>query len=135
MEVINYGPWVYYIEGRPIFDEHKVGKWMYFFKDRERVAGLCEKAVKEGIVLEAKHSDAEEGVSCFYLECDDMETHKKVIQFFLDNDMIQKTKAGKLYNISFKLDDQTRAGEYGDEFTSNIKLEQFLDLVTGEWIA
>lgn len=55
------------------------------------------------IVLEAKHSDAEEGVACFYLECDDTETHKKVIQFFLDNDIIQKAKSRKLYNISFKL--------------------------------
>ena len=62
-----------------------------------------------------------------------MESHKKVIQFFLDNDMIQKTKTGKLYNISFKLDDQTRAGEYGEMFQSEIKLEQFLDLYTGEW--
>ena len=67
------------------------------------------------------------------LECDDMESHKKVIQFFLDNDMIQKTKTGKLYNISFKLDDQTRAGEYGDMIQSEINLEQFLDLYTGEW--
>lgn len=133
MRIINLGPWVFYIEGKPQFDEHKVGKWMYFFKDKERVAGLCKAAVEQGIVLEARHSDAPEGVSCFYLECDDMESHKKVIQFFLDNDMIQKTKTGKLYNISFKLDDQTRAGEYGEMFQSEIKLEQFLDLYTGEW--
>lgn len=47
--------------------------------------------------------------------------------------MIQKTKTGKLYTISFKHDDQTRAGEYGEMFQSEIKLEQFLDLYTGEW--
>jgi len=133
MRIINLGPLVFYIEGKPQFDEHKVGKWMYFFKDKERVAGLCKAAVEQGIVLEAKHGDAPDGVSCFYLKCDDMESHKKVIQFFLDNDMIQKTKTGKLYNISFKLDDQTRAGEYGEMFKSEIKLEQFLDLYTGEW--
>ncbi len=133
MRIINLGPWVFYIEGKPQFDEHKVGKWMYFFKDKERVAGLCKAAVEQRIVLEAKHSDALDGVSCFYLGCDDVESHKKVIQFFLDNDMIQKTKTGKLYNISFKLDDQTRAGEYGEMFQSEIKLEQFLDLYTGEW--
>ena len=132
-KVIN-SPWVFYLDGNPEFDDHKVGKWMYFFNDRKRVAGLCEKAIEEGIVLEAKHSDAEEGVACFYLEFNDMKTHKKVIQFFLDNDMIQKTKSGKLHNISFKLDDQTRAGEYGNEFVSVIKLEHFLNLITGEWI-
>lgn len=70
----------------------------------------------------------------FYLECDDMDRQKKVIQFFLDNDMIQKTKSGRLYNISFKLDDQTRAGEYGESYNGNIKLVQFLDLQTGEWL-
>lgn len=51
------------------------------------------------MVLEAKHCDAPDGASCFYLECDDMESYKKVTQFFMDNDMIQKTKTGKLYNI------------------------------------
>ena len=39
----------------------------------------------------------------------------------------------RLYNISLQLDDQTRAGEYGEMFQSEIKLEQFLDLYTGEW--
>ncbi len=134
MQILNLGPWVFYIEGKPEFDRHKVGKWMYFFKDYDRVVELCRKAVEEGVVLEAKHSNADDGVSCFYLECDDMERHKKVIRFFMSNDMIQKTKTGKLYNISFKLDDQTRAGEYGESYSGDIKLEQFLDLQTGEWL-
>ena len=67
------------------------------------MAGLCKAAVEQGIVLVAKHSDAPDGVSCFYLECDDMES------------------------------DQTRAGEYGEMFQSETKLEQFLDLYTGAW--
>ena len=45
-----------------------------------------------------------------------------------------KTKTGRLYNISFKFDDQTRAGEYGADFKGAIKLAQFIDLNTGEWI-
>lgn len=134
MRIINLGPWVFYIEGKPGFDNHKVGKWMYFFKDYDKVSELCHRAVEEGVVLVAKHSNANDGVSCFYLECDDMERHKKVIQFFWDNDMIQKTKTGRLYNISFKLDDQTRAGEYGEDYNGTIKLEQFMNLQTGEWL-
>ena len=51
----------------------------------------------------------------------------------MENNLIQKTKAGKLFNISFKLDDQTRAGEYGADFKSEIKLADFIDLYTGEW--
>ena len=135
MKIINFGGWVFYVsEEAKNLDKHKCGKWMYFFDDEEFVAKICKDAVELGIVVESKHSDNAAGVSCFYLECDDLEGHKKVIQYFLDNNLIKKTKTGKLYNISFKLDDQTRAGEYGDDFQSDIKLEKFLDLYTGTWI-
>ena len=40
-----------------------------FFKDKERVVGLCKAAVEQGIVLEAKHSDAPDGVLGFYHIC------------------------------------------------------------------
>ena len=30
MRIINLGPWVFCIEGKPQFEGHKVGKWMYF---------------------------------------------------------------------------------------------------------
>lgn len=58
-----------------------------------------------------------------------------MIQFMMGNKLIKKTKTGKFYNISFKFDDQTRAGEYGADFEGKIKLEQFIDLYTGEWIS
>ncbi|MBC3514725.1 hypothetical protein [Ruminococcus bicirculans (ex Wegman et al. 2014)] len=73
------------------------------------------------------------GVICFYLNGDDIANHKRVLQFMMDNDLIRKTKAGKYYNISFKFDDQTRAGEYGSNFEGKIKLETFIDLTTGKW--
>lgn len=53
----------------------------------------------------------------------------------MNNKLIQKTKSGQLYNISFKFDAQTHAGEYGTEFEGIIKLAQFVDLNTGEWIS
>lgn len=143
MQIFDSGFWIFYIQGKPKFDSHKIGKWTYFFEDEDydRVSELCRKAVEEGVVLEAKHNNInnnkgmyDKSVSCFYLECDDIEGHKKVIRFFLDNDMIAKTKTGKLYNISFKLDRQTLAGEYGENYNGTIKLEQFLNLQTGEWL-
>lgn len=134
MKTVNIGPWTYYINGLPTLNEHKTGKWMYFFGDKDRVKKLCKNAVNSGVVSEAKHSNAPSGVACFYLEYDDIATHKKVINFFLQNDMIQRTKSGKLYNISFKLDDQTRVGEYGDKFHGKITLSNFLNLNTGEWL-
>lgn len=134
MEIIRVGGWVFYVdEGIVNFDEHKVGKWMYYFDNYEFVSKICEEAVKTSVVCEAKHSDAEKGVACFYLNSDDIEGHKKVLQFFIDNNLIRRTKTGRLYNISFKLDDQTRAGEYGSDFKAEIKLDTFINLETGEW--
>lgn len=73
-------------------------------------------------------------MACFYLNIDDIGRHKRIIQYFLDHDMIRRTKAGKLYNISFKLDDRTKAGAYGDGFKAELKLESLMDLKTGEWL-
>ena len=134
MRVVSQGGWIYYIEKTSIqLEDDRCGKWMYFFSDKEFVSHLCLEAVNNGIVSEAKHSDQSNGVACFYLNGDDFEGHKRVIGFFLDHNLIRKTKTGKLYNIAFKYDNQTRDGEYGEGFVSEIKLEQFLDLQTGEW--
>ncbi len=134
VQVIKQNGWVFYItkEARTL-DEHKCGKWMYFFGDKAFAAKVCREAVETRVVAESKHTDGPDGVCCFYLNGDDMEAHKRTIQFFLDNDLIQKTKTGRLYNISFKYDDQTRAGEYGDAFRGKITLDQFLDLNTRAW--
>ena len=134
MESIRFGGWKFYVSvPHPEFDDNKVGKWMYFSNDPVRCKEVVSKAVKNGIVAEAKYSFPDGGVCCFYLHIDDLEGHKRVINYFLENDMIKRTKAGKLYNISFKLDSQTNAGEYGEDFHSELKLEELMDLSTAEW--
>lgn len=134
MKTMELGPWIFYLGDNIGIDRNKCGKWMYFFDNKEFVSKICENAIKMNIVNEAKHNNEEKGVSCFYLNVDDIEGHKKVISYLMENNLIQRTKSGKLYNISFKLDSQTRAGEYGSEFKSDIKLEKFINLETGEWI-
>lgn len=135
MRIIENIAWIYYLSDIDSdFDNRKIGKWMYFFNDRPFVEKICKKAIEKNIVLDCKHSNDDSGVSCFYLNDDDIETHKKVITFFIENNLIRKTKEGKLYNISFKHDDQTIAGEYGKDYSSNIKLDNFINLETGEWI-
>ena len=132
--------WYWYSTDKAyLLEPHKCGKWMHFFKEQEFAMRVCEKAVAENICYECKCTDmkfsrSETGVICFYLNGDDMETHRRVIRFMLDNQLIQKTKSGRYYNISFKFDDQTRAGEYGADFEGTIKLAQFIDLNTGAWI-
>lgn len=135
--------WIRYFQDNVSFDSDKVGKWMYFFpKDFDAfdyAAEVCEEAVRRGIVLSSKHTSdrdlfAPRGVACFYIHGDDRESHKKVIAYFLEKRLIPKTKSGRLYNIAFKYDNQTRAKQYGDEFAAEIQLDQFINLDTGEWL-
>ena len=137
---ISYGGWFWFLANAEIkFDPDKCGKWMSFFKDQQFAIDNCEKAIEEKVCEECKCSDLKcrddsTGVICFYLESDDLEKHKAILQFMINNNLIRKTKTGKLYNISFKFDRQTKAGEYGDSFQGEIKLARFVDLNTGEWI-
>ena len=134
MSILKIGPWIYYVSEEVKFiPKDKCGKWMYFFENREFVESVCKKAIEEKAILEVKHSDDETGVACFYLNGDDIEAHKKILEFFLANGLIRRTKTGKLFNISFKYDRQTLSGEYGQDFKAQLKLEHFLDLTTGEW--
>ena len=91
----------------------------------DHIAGT---AVLDGVVVEVKYSSPEtaivagskQGVCCFYLN---------------GNGLIRKTKTGKLYNISFKFDTETYAGKYkGSGFSGKIKLADFVDLETEEFI-
>ena len=148
MKIITDEMWIYYIGDNSNFIRDKIGKWMYFFKisnDIDYISKLCSDAVEQGIVREVKHTNPasvglnpygtkSNGVCCFYLNIDDIEAHKRVISYFLKNNLIQRTRTGKLYDISFKLDIQTRAMEYGEGFNSKIRLSDFIDLNTGEWI-
>ena len=128
--------WIYYRRNdKEILDPHKCGKWMYFFKHNfDKADRLCKKAVSYDICCSAKHSNKEEGVCCFYLNIDDIERHKKVLKFFLDNRLIRRTKDGHLQNIPFKLDEQTLAGEYGKDFHAKLRLEKLVNLETGQFL-
>jgi len=134
MQIIKESGWIYYLGNDINFDNEKVGKWMYFFNNGDFAAQICKDVIERGVVSESKHTDADEGVACFYLNYDDIAAQKRIITYFLENALIKKTKAGRFYNISFKLDNQTLSGEYGDKYNAQIKLSQFIDLDTGEWL-
>lgn len=95
------------------------------------------------VVAEARYSNTETriaagqkyGVCSLYLNGNDKESHKRVLRYMLDNGLIRKTKSGKPYNISFRYDSQTYAGKYkGSGFSGEIKLADFVDLETGEFV-
>lgn len=61
MQIIKQFGWVYYVgETADQLDEHKCGKWMYFYGDIEFAEKICKAAVENGVVAESKHSDAPE---------------------------------------------------------------------------
>ena len=88
MEIIKRCGWIHYVDEFYKFDSNKSGKWMYFFKDKEFVAKICEDTIKKNIVGESKHTDEEIGVTCFYLNCDDIRTHKKILLYFIENNLL-----------------------------------------------
>lgn len=131
--------WYWYLSGNEDkLREDKCGKWMYFFTDQGIAQELCQKAIDNKICYECKCTDMEvantdSGVICFYVNGDDTENHKRVIRFMMENNLIRKTKKGTYYNISFKFDEETSCREYGADFEGRLKLENFIDLQTGEF--
>lgn len=139
--------WIWFINKDRIHDLNpaQCGKWMFFFSSLNcaHMDDIVGTAVLDGIVCEAKYANPEtqiaagknSGVYCFYLNGNDREGHKRVLSFMLKNGLIRTTKTGKLYNISFKYDTQTYAGKYkGSGFSGAIKLADFVDLETGEFV-
>ena len=154
--------WICYKDAQTYtYDAEKAGKWMYFYDDKDEcfVAKICEVAIRNKIVSSAKHRKKQNGVArsnhrnkqggavarfnhrkkqdsvaCFYLNYDDIESHRKVISFFIENNLIPRGKTGRFDDISFKLDNRTRAGEYGKDFTPVLTLSRFIDLDSGEWL-
>lgn len=141
MKIHQRAGWINYVGNVDQFKFDDMGKWMYFFKPEQLdfVSEKCAYVVEKGLIAEAKHTDKvvlnikKSGVACFYIDFDDKEAHKKLLNYFLANDMIPKTKVGIYNNIPFKLDSQTLAKEYGKNFTPKLSLEDFLDLSTGQW--
>lgn len=139
--------WIWFIDKERIheIDSAQCGKWMFFFSPLKtaRMDDIVGTAVLNGVVVEAKYSNPKtliaagqkNGVCCLYLNGNDREGHKRVLRYMLDKGLIRKTKSGRLYNISFKYDSQTYAGKYkGSGFTGGIKLADFVDLETGEFV-
>lgn len=147
MNIRDNGYWAFYESSKEyILDPNKSGKWMCFYKSLGHdytfgeIEGICKKSVAENIVKTCKHTSIDSvdssgnGVICFYLNSDDTDSHKAIIKFIIENKLIKRTKSGKLTNIAFKLDKQTIDNQYGEKFNATIKLSDFIDLMTGEFI-
>lgn len=137
--------WCWYRAENEDKENKIVGKFMTFYKgpiDGELQKVILE-ALAEGATPLVKHTNPKtmglnpnpryrDSSTIIWYSSDDKESLQKVVGFLIKNNLIRKTKTGKLYNISFKYDAQTIMGEYGDDFTGVIKLEDLVNLNTGE---
>ncbi|MGD7047037.1 hypothetical protein FZC83_02175 [Rossellomorea marisflavi] len=130
-------------EKQPFSEQDKVGKFTTFTNQiTEDIQKKIVKAVNEGAAKLVKHSDpaidksmyqgARDGEAIIWYSNDEKENLTKLGKFLVDNGLVPKTKAGRLYNLSFKYDSQTRNNEYGDNFKAEIKLADLINLNTGE---
>ncbi|PGX01696.1 hypothetical protein COE40_19200 [Bacillus cereus] len=137
------GGWCWY--GTDTFKEtDNVGKFMTFVKDdiSNELQELILKAIKQGATTLIKHTDPrtinfnpfvkDGSLAIIWYSTDEEKALKGLAKFLIDNDLVRKTKAGKYFNISFKYDDQTRNGEYGEQFKASISLKDLMDLDTGK---
>lgn len=131
--------WLYFLNDEDIEYTWKhsssIGKWMWFFNDLEQASYNCSFAVAINVVTQSKctYPSSGDGVCCLYCGLLDMDRHISILQFMISNNLIRKTKRGKLYNISFKLDSDTHKNRYGKGFSPLLKLEYFVDLNTGKF--
>lgn len=134
--------WRYYIDPKAssgLLDD-ECGKWMVFFTEAEKAAAVCEDAVASGSFAQAKHSSAlsvalsrgGRGVMCLYVNGGDAEGQKKACRFIVERGLVRKAKSGKLYDMPFKYDWQTRTNMYGKGFHAFLHLSDFVDLTTRE---
>lgn len=63
-----------------------------------------------------------------------MEAHRGLLAWMIGHGLVGRTKAGRLFDIGFKYDEQTFAGEYGENFAARIRLSDFVDLETGQFV-
>lgn len=76
----------------------------------------------------------ESTVCLLHCNSKDHEAMRTLLKYMIETNKVPKTKAGKLYNISYKFNAQSQAGLTGDKFVALIKLEDFVDLHTGEFL-
>lgn len=76
----------------------------------------------------------ESTVCLLHCNSKDRNAMKDILKYLMTTNKIPKTQAGKLYNISYKFNAQSQAGLTGDKFVALIKLEDYVDLHTGEFL-
>lgn len=137
-EILPEGDWVYYINSC-ISDQVELqiakglkiekviensGYWSVIFNDLSIAESLCKNTILSGASVCAKHSDSDNGLCCFYINGNEVDSQVKLISFLKENGLLRKTSNGVYYDISFKYEDSK----------SKRLLSQFINLNTGNFL-
>ena len=106
------------------------GKWEDHFTDSSFAHHVCREAIAQGAAAAAKMSDAGKGVCCFYINGNDMEAHKRMLEFMLCKNMIRRRGDGAFFDTRFIFNPFEKSS-LQTECLSDIKLSQFVNLKRG----
>lgn len=129
----NTGKWMFFSDKKNLFHPktHLYNDWC----EIENVEEVCQQYMQL-TNLSSPSCKIIDGydtrVICFYVDFQNYDDHLATLSFLLQNNLIPKTKNGHFYNISFKLDSQTRNKEYGQNYKGQLHLSDFIDLDSGE---
>lgn len=137
IEIYDLASWTF-VERDPVIQEFD-GFWQIYAPKEftEELIQYLADAISEG-ALESGRVDTsyqlDTTVCLLHCLSTDRNMMKRVLRYMIDTNKVQKTKSGRLYNISYKFIAQSQAGLTGDKFVALIKLEDFVDLHTGEFL-
>ena len=106
------------------------GKWEYHFTDSSFAHHVCREAIAQGAAAAAKMSDAGKGVCCFYINGNDREAHKRMLEFMLCKNLIRRRGDGAFFDTRFIFSPFEKSS-LQTECLSDIKLSQFVNLKKG----
>ena len=137
IEVFDFMNWTF-VELNPHYSEFD-GFWQIYAPNEftEDLIQYLVDAIEYG-ALDSGRVDTsyqrESTVCLLHCNSKDRNAMKDILKYLLATNKIPKTQAGKLYNISYKFNAQSQAGLTGDRFVALIKLEDYVDLYTGEFL-
>lgn len=119
------------------------GKWLVSTETEGDADRLCMEAAGLECVAETKrttamhpwHTDDNDWLCCIYTDAEDEDKIKKALGFLIKNGWVRRKRDGTLWNIAYKTDEQTRAGEYEGAYRESAqrrKLYDYADARTGE---
>ena len=129
----NGGKWMIFKDKKNLFHpkSHLFNDWY----EIENVEEVCQQYMQLTNLSSPSCKiidDYDTRVICFYIDFQNYDAHLATLSFLLQNNLIPKTKNGRFYNISFKLDSQTLRREYGSNYKGQLNLSDFINLDTGE---